>query len=82
MVPRTSSAPTTSWPATIAAAGSRLQRARAPPPAITTPMNRSGKPTSAKPAVSTRQDRTVAQAASIAMPATRSWWGRLLQLAS
>ncbi len=80
VVPSTSSAPRTSWPATMAASGRRAQRARAPRPPSTTPMKRRGMATSAKSAVSTRHDSTVVHAASIAMPAMRSWWGRLLQV--
>ena len=63
------------WPRAGAGSSAPGRRRRQ----TTTPMKSRGKPTSAKPSVSTRHDSTVAQAASIAMPATRSWWGRLLQ---
>ena len=78
VVPSTRRPPSTSWPATIASPGSRLQRARAPAPARTTPMRSSGIATSPKSSVRTRHESTVVQDARSAMPAMRSWWGSVL----
>ena len=58
-----------------------MTRAKAPRPPTTTPMKRSGKATSGKPAVRTCHESTVAQEASRAIPAIRSWWGRFPMVA-